>query len=335
MNANLYVWLLALSLLCTSCSEPTSPAGPPHDASGITDARPSNGDASLSPTDANSDASQAECLGYSTPESVGRLDTSLITECSGLVASGDQAGILWLHNDSGDEPRVFAISETGQLRTVVNLEGATHRDWEDIAIERREGNDYILVGDIGDNARTRTEITIYRFPEPLITDSSTQITAAESLVLSYEDGASYDAESLAVDSETGAIYILTKDHGAVSRLFRTEGPVPWATGRATLRQIASLRINRDGARSSYATAMDISSQGDRLIIRTYSELIQWHREIGESWSSVLTRVRQVIPGAREEQGEAVAFSPNGRGYLTISEGINPWVYRANSPDGCP
>jgi len=242
---------------------------------------------------------------------------------------------LWLHNDSGDEPRVFAISETGQLRTVVNLEGATHRDWEDIAIERREGNDYILVGDIGDNARARAEVTIYRFREPLITDSSTQITATESLVLSYEDGASYDAESLAVDSETGAIYILTKDHGAVSRLFHTEGPAPWATGRATLRQIASLRINRDGARSSYATAMDISSQGDRLIIRTYSELIQWHREIGESWSSVLTRVRQVIPGAREEQGEAVAFSPNGRGYLTISEGINPWVYRANSPDGCP
>ncbi|NLT76895.1 MAG: hypothetical protein GXX98_10255, partial [Planctomycetes bacterium] len=64
----------------------------------------------------------------------GIVRTPLIQEASGLVASRKNPGVLWVHNDSGDTARVFAIDTRGNLLGVCSVTGAKARDWEDIAI---------------------------------------------------------------------------------------------------------------------------------------------------------------------------------------------------------
>ncbi len=49
-------------------------------------------------------------------------------ETSGLAGSIWNKRLLWTHNDSGDEARVFLIDNTGNFKTTVRFENATNRD---------------------------------------------------------------------------------------------------------------------------------------------------------------------------------------------------------------
>ncbi|MET0804008.1 MAG: hypothetical protein ABW009_08945, partial [Acidimicrobiales bacterium] len=53
-----------------------------------------------------------------------------VNELSGLVSL--ESG-LWANNDSGDTARVFRLDDQGQTLAVVNLEGITAFDWEDLS----------------------------------------------------------------------------------------------------------------------------------------------------------------------------------------------------------
>jgi len=73
-------------------------------------------------------------LQFSAGKRVGDIKSNLIREISGAVASRKNPGILWVHNDSGDLPRLYAISTAGELIGIYTITGAKARDWEDIAI---------------------------------------------------------------------------------------------------------------------------------------------------------------------------------------------------------
>ena len=53
-----------------------------------------------------------------------------VNELSGLVSLDSG---LWANNDSGDTARVFRLDEQGETLAVVNLEGITAIDWEDLS----------------------------------------------------------------------------------------------------------------------------------------------------------------------------------------------------------
>jgi len=97
-----------------------------------------------------------------------------LREASGLVASHRYAGVLWAHNDSGDQPRLFAfrrdgvavlpnrVSDPARYRGIT-IDNARNYDWEDITIDP-EGRLYI--GDIGNNDSARRNLAIYVVDEP-------------------------------------------------------------------------------------------------------------------------------------------------------------------------
>ena len=64
----------------------------------------------------------------------GALDSTSLNEVSGVVESRQNSDVLWVHNDSGDEPRLYAISTAGALKSTWLLTGAPRGDWEDLAI---------------------------------------------------------------------------------------------------------------------------------------------------------------------------------------------------------
>ena len=51
---------------------------------------------------------------YGTPEVSGSLEESALTEASGIVASPGNPGVLWVHNDSGNVPAIYALAEDGR-----------------------------------------------------------------------------------------------------------------------------------------------------------------------------------------------------------------------------
>lgn len=107
------------------------------------------------------------CPDFAPPGPVAAVLGAVLVEASGLVASHKNAGVLWSHNDSGDQARIVALRRDGSLMGVVELAGARAVDWEDIALAPGAGgNDELVIGDIGDNAEKRTSVFAYRIAEP-------------------------------------------------------------------------------------------------------------------------------------------------------------------------
>jgi hypothetical protein len=106
-----------------------------------------------------------------------------IDEMSGIVKSRRYADTYWVHNDSGDRPRLFAIRSGGDVIVPpwfsrrddagvvdaaprifegVQIDGATNFDWEDIAID----GDTLYIADVGNNGNARRDLGVFAVTEP-------------------------------------------------------------------------------------------------------------------------------------------------------------------------
>ncbi len=137
-----------------------------------------------------------------------------------------------MHNDSGDTNRIFAVdAKTGQTLGTYTLQGATAKDWEDIEVATgADGKSYIYVGDIGDNAGSRSNVTIYRVLEPEVTGTASNptnatLTGVDQLRLIYPDGSKINSEALAVDPQTNKLMVIEKTGSSVSRVYAPESQV--------------------------------------------------------------------------------------------------------------
>src|SRR5689334_130260 len=157
----------------------------------------------------------ASCQNKLVTSTAGPVTDPALTEISGIHAGVRNPAVWWVHNDSGDTARVFALDGTGAVRGTYSLTGATAVDWEDIAVVpgATPGSGTIYAADIGDNARARTEVQLYRVAEPDVPATGPAVTTAlggvETLHLTYPDGP-HDAETLMVDPPTGDVVIVTK-----------------------------------------------------------------------------------------------------------------------------
>src|SRR5262249_6464597 len=116
----------------------------------------------------------AFALAIGPPVQIGTIKASDAPEVSGIVDGRATPNTFWIHNDSGDSARFFAINHQGTLWGTFLLAGATAVDWEDIAIGAKSGGgNYLYLGDIGDNDANRPSITVYRTDEPQSTVSAT------------------------------------------------------------------------------------------------------------------------------------------------------------------
>lgn len=118
-------------------------------------------------------------LGIKTPRTQ-VLQTDRVLEASGLAQSLINDNVLYSHNDSGGEASVFAIDTQGKLLAEIVIEGASNRDWEDIAtaIDPEDGKAYIYIGEIGDNGARHPSVKIYRVPNPGSTQRIPSIRSA-------------------------------------------------------------------------------------------------------------------------------------------------------------
>ncbi|MEM9832302.1 MAG: PE-PGRS family protein, partial [Bacteroidota bacterium] len=219
---------------------------------------------------------------FSEPVNQGEVQYSAISEASGIVASRNNPDILWTHNDSGNAPKIYAISTSGEIMGEWVIGGATNRDWEDIAIGPgpEDGVTYLYVGDIGDNQAVHASLNIYRFPEPLINSNNSvdTIRNVEKINLKYPDGAR-DAETLLVDPFTRDLLILSK-RDRFARLYRL--PYPQSTSATIFAEKLGEWPREITGIFNQPVGGDLSLDGRELLIKSYVQVLYWQRESSET-----------------------------------------------------
>jgi hypothetical protein len=219
-----------------------------------------------------------------------------------------------VHNDSG-EPMLFALSHQGALIGRVRVTGAELDDWEDITVGPCPQGSCVYVGDIGDNSGKRDRITIYRVPEPLPKDASTE--PAEAFHATYPDG-KHDAEALLVTAN-GDIFIITKGDPGPIALYRFPRP---------LRAAATMALERIGApppetdakvdAADRPTAAAVSQDGHWVALRTTDRVVFFRASdlISGQWREAF---RTDVRSLREPRGEGLTFGADGTVFL-VGEG---------------
>lgn len=252
----------------------------------------------------------------------GLIEYEPLTEASGMVASRKNADVLWIHNDSGQKNTVFAVDSHGKHLGVYVLGGIHNRDWEDIAIGPgpEEGQQYLYIGDIGDNWARHDLKYIYRVPEPDVTADQTPaeitLTNVATITLRYPDG-KRDAETLLIDPTTKDLYIISKRETKV-RVYRASYPQS-TTAPITLEHMATLALNEHDSRSAWLTGGEISPSGQEILLKSYIGIHYWSRVPEQPVHEALMTEPVLLPYLPEPQGEAVCWKADEGGYYTVSE----------------
>ncbi|RNL55403.1 hypothetical protein [Pedobacter jejuensis] len=275
------------------------------------------------------------CFGSiaSAQNTVVKIIPAELSEISGLFTSKNN--LLFVHNDSGDTSRFFAIDVKGNLVSTLYFKGDPSQkhfgvnDCEDIAGGPGIVKDksYIYLGDIGDNGSNRPYVTVYRFQEPNKFSSTMQIES-EAVHLKYPNGPQ-DAETLMVDPILKELIIISKRQDTVgiystALFFKNKDTL-------TMKKQGSLFLPGKGL-AKYVVSGDISRDGRQIIVKTYTNVYYWQRNGKESISQTLKRMPIKLPYILERQGEAIGFTPDGKAYYCISEGKNAVIYRYNLPN---
>ena len=255
-----------------------------------------------------------------------------LTEASGLAVSRREPRLMWTHNDAGGKRRLYALDRSGRELGSYVLKGTKLVDWEDISVgpgpDSREW--YLYVGDVGANEQKRDQIVVYRLQEPKVKlDQKPKKRKVKGVVpfrYRYPDGISRDVETLMVDPQTGQLYLATKTSGVQAELYLARVPTD-ETQINPLERVASLRLVVDGSTApALITGGDIAADGSAVLVRTVSDAYLWPRRSGESIAAALAREPCHVRLENEPQGEAIAFSPTGDGFYTLSEGSHPGIH---------
>lgn len=280
---------------------------------------------------ASTPAAAEVCAAWGPAQTIGRLDTTLVNEASGLEISAEFQDRLYHNNDSGDDLRFYISRMDGQDARAVEIEGPKPLDIEELSLGPcGDEGECLYLGDIGDNPARREEVafTLVReveaFPE--------KVTPLRVVRARYPDGP-HNAEAFAVHPN-GDLFLVTKP---ADRLMTN--PVPAKVYRLTAAQLRTSDQVQTfekvgeidlpkimGTRpfpGSIATAMDISADGSRVILLTYMAAL----EIGLDLKDGLPAPAQWVEGRDYRvveldtlpQQEAVAWQPDGAGFLYDTE----------------
>ncbi len=268
-----------------------------------------------------------------------RLHDPRLTEVSGAAVGIRSPDALYVHNDSGDRARFFALdARTGEVRAQFTVPGAVNVDWEDIAVARdARGVPSIWIADIGDNDATRSSVRIYRVDEPRVTEQTHGLRAvathAQTWRLRYPGGPR-NAEGIVV-FPGGATYLFDKTLFGPTTVYAVP-PRPSASVQ-TVTTIGSFSTRDTGTLGGpnpfgRLTVTGASTDGTVLAVRTYTDAYLWRVTAGTGTAglrqALLVKPR-VLALPTQPQGEGIAVH-DGR-LIVTSEKTGSGVYSLPQP----
>ena len=264
-------------------------------------------------------------------EEVARVEHPHIDEMSGIAKSHTYPNTYWVHNDSGDDARLFAIDSLGtpllprwlesryavgrvekggpkKLWPGLSLLLAANLDWEDIAID----GDTIYVADTGNNGNARRDLGVYmlREPNPRATE---RMRVLAHFPVRYPDQKVYPAKQWDYDCESlfvsdGKLYFVTKqrpvDQMRVpkpgTRLYRMD------TRHTDKENVLTLVEGRKDL--LWPLAADLSPDGGKLAVLCVNMLWVFDRPAkGDRWLSGKARRTLVPRTVIRDQAEGITW----------------------------
>ncbi|HJX71226.1 MAG TPA: hypothetical protein VJ346_04720 [Bacteroidales bacterium] len=135
-----------------------------------------------------------------------------LSETSGIILYDS---LIWTFNDSGDEAKIYGLHLTsGTILKTIEITSGKNKDWEDIA----QNQEFIYIGDFGNNEGSRKDLKIYMIPKKSITNQKLQQVDAFVIDFFYEDqedftpatfANQYDCEAMIATRDS--LYLFTKD----------------------------------------------------------------------------------------------------------------------------
>lgn len=247
---------------------------------------------------------------------LGPLD-DVLREASGMAISRRHPGLVWAHNDSGDEARFYGVDSLGTAVASFDVAGVEAQDWESMDIgwcPTDPTATCLFLADIGDNVRRRDILTIHVVPEPDSVVRAGSVEPVGRFRFLYPDE-SRDAEALAV-SPAGDMVVVTKGRAGNIMLFSIvaarvreavadDEPVRLGPG-------VRLAIVPDWDLGRVATGASFRPDGEVLAVRTLTEIYFFR------WPDLQEAAPPCFLGKREPQGEGVGWEDRGS-LLLVSE----------------
>ncbi len=274
------------------------------------------------------------CVPFTESTKTGEIAYKDVDEASGLAASWRHKGLLWTHNDSGGQPRVFLIKPDGSTVAIVHLGNkARNVDWEDIAVgpcQKGSKKSCVYVADIGDNRSKRKKVVIYRFAEPALPDkrpADLTIDHPDELWFTYPGGPR-NAETVMVHPTTARIYVVEKTAERAPGVYRIPRKKADKKHPVLAVEVGQLRFGAGSGFGTLITAGDISPDGHEFSIRTYLAAYTFCAD-GDDFESAVEAdpVLSAVPFMA--QAEALAYSRDGQSIWLTSERRPTPIYRVD------
>ena len=262
----------------------------------------------------------------------GLITSPQLDEISGLAASRTHEDVLWVVEDSDNQATLYALSPRGRLLARYDVEGASHRDWEDLASFDLDGKHYLLIADTGDNGGLRKDFALHVFEEPKTLSNGT-LRPAWSIRGRWPDGPR-DCEAVAVDAAAGKVLLISKKRKPpdlfslpLAQPTGTEAGRGWREARRIGRlggvPEASAELQRNDPKLArlfpQVTAADLSPDGRTLAVLSYGSVLFYRRNAGEAWGQAVARAPETHDVPLIPQAEALAWTARGGGLYATGE----------------
>lgn len=269
-------------------------------------------------------------------EVLGVLDYKALPEASGMALSLNDPNRIWFINDSGNRSELIALNLESFEFTPVNIKKLKNKDWEDLAAFRYQGESWLAIADVGDNDAKREKVKLYFLPERKALDRAVVIHTE--IEIKYPDGPR-DVESMAIDSETQTLYLLSKrdtqprlyslplpnlekgrEYELEPRFLGVVESIPRPSGEE-LRTYPKYGANRH-----FPTGMTMLPDGSAIAVLTYRGAYLARLGAERDWLAALNESLCPVSTPALQQAESIDGDANGWLYVT-SEGKNAPLLR--------
>lgn len=268
------------------------------------------------------------CKAWSAPVLAAEVPSKPIDEASGLEASRAYPGRLYHNNDSGDDLRFFVTDMAGGDLKIVNLKGQKPADIEEMSLGPCGSKTCLYLGDVGDNAGARSEVSFTVLPEKktyAAIETPLRVVRAR-----YPDGPR-NVEAFALHPN-GDLFVVTKP---VDKQMTNPGPASvYRLSANQLRQTDGVQVFARLGQLDLPkllsdlpfvgwipTGLDISRDGKRAVLLTYMAVVELGFDLAKGVPAKLTAGDNVsvFRAPPLAQQEAITLLPDDSGFLYDSE----------------
>lgn len=233
-------------------------------------------------------------------------------------------------NDGGDKSNLYVFTDDpSKTARTVKVSGVSNKDWEELATD----NDYLYIGDTGNNSGSRQDLMIYRVKKTDVMDKDEVIP--ERIMFNYEGQTkfipvkkhNFDCEAMVIVGDS--IFLFTKNRG---NLKTDLYGFPKTPGYYKVRKLASFEASGLITGAAYITdhsASELALLGYDLDNHSYNPFLILFT--GFTGTHFFSGVSSRIGFAQKLQTESIVFNDLNEVYITSEgeKGKKGFMYKAS------